>query len=65
MRYDRVILTWRKSLSSTADKFRLVSGLCAGLEADARRLCASTVHGQCPSKGQIQTGINPVPFYIH
>lgn len=29
VRDDRVRLTWRKSLSSTADKFRLVSSLCA------------------------------------
>ena len=56
VRYGRVILTWCKSLSFTADKSRLVSGLCAGLEADARCLYATTMHGHCPSMGRTPAG---------
>lgn len=56
VRHGRVIPTWCKSRSFTADKYRLVNSLCAVLEAEARCLHATSTHGQCPSTGQTQAG---------
>lgn len=56
VRHGGVILTRCKSLSCTADKSRLLSSLCAVLEAEARCLHATSTHGQCPSIGRTQAG---------
>lgn len=54
VRHSGATQTQCKSLSCTADKSRLVSSLCAVLEAEARHLRATTGHGQSPSTGQAQ-----------